>query len=136
MEGAHEITIATECDAWSEVLVESCEIARCEAMICRDEQTLRTLLSEDATWIHSSGQIDSRDEWIGKIRSGEARYLQIERMETRVRLFGDCAISAGVAEMRAVANGAERQLRNRYTNVWVNAAGQPRLVSCQSTKIS
>jgi len=120
---------------WSEASVEAHEVGRCNAMIAGDGGQLRSIFAEDATWVHSSGQVDSQESFITKIESGEVRYIEIGRTEAAVRIYGDCAISSGVAAMRAVAGTAERRIRNRYTNVWINEPCGQRLVSCQSTKL-
>lgn len=122
-------------DPWTVDTVEAMESARCAAMIAGDGSQLREMLSDDATWVHSSGQVDDRDGFVGKIENGASRYLTIERSETTVRLAGDAAIASGVATMEALANGQSRSLRNRYVNVWMLRNGQPILVSAQSTKL-
>ena len=89
-------------------LVEAAEQARCAAMIAADAPTLRGLLADDATWLHSSGALDSRDAFIAAIQTGAARYLTIDRTETAIRLYGDTAVSSGIAGMTALAGGQER----------------------------
>lgn len=120
---------------WTPDAVEAAETARCSAMTSADLPALRELFAEDATWIHSSGQVDRADAFIGKIESGASRYLCIERSETAVRLCGDVALATGIATMTALAGGEPRSLRNRYTNVWAMRDGVAELVSAQSTKL-
>lgn len=115
--------------------IEQVEHKRCDAMIAADGAALRRLFAEDATWVHSSGQSDSREAFIGKITSGASRYLTIDRSEATIRVYGSAAISSGIATMTAMAGGAPKSLRNRYVNVWVADGGSLRLVSAQSTKV-
>jgi len=120
---------------WTNGEIEHVEQERCDAMIAADGTALQRLFSDEATWIHSSGQIDSREAFIEKITSGASRYLTINRTETTIRLYGDVAVSAGIATMTAIAGGVSKSLRNRYVNVWVADGSGFRLVSAQSTKV-
>ena len=73
-------------------------------------------------------------EWAG-LRGGHTRYLEIRRSEERVHLHGDVAVITGVADMRASIDGTERQLRNRYTNVWAKSDEGWRMIAWQSTAV-
>ena len=136
MSFANDVRSASEAPPWTTEDLETAEAARCAAMIAGDGNALRALIAEDATWIHSSGQVDSRDRFIGKIEGGASCYLEIDRSETTTRLVGDVAIASGIATMDALADGAPRSMRNRYVNVWAMRHGHPVLVSAQSTKLA
>ena len=41
----------------------------------------------------------------------------------------------GVAHMRVSINGEERQLRNRYTNIWTKSEKGWRMIAWQSTAV-
>jgi uncharacterized protein (TIGR02246 family) len=127
--------IPTIAESWTVEAVEAAEAARCAAMIAGDAPHLRQLFSDDATWIHSSGQVDGREAFVEKIESGASRYLKIDRVETAVRRFGNAAIASGVAIMTALADCEPPSLRNRYVNVWALRHGRPVLVSAQSTRL-
>ncbi|MDA5194440.1 nuclear transport factor 2 family protein [Govanella unica] len=120
---------------WTLEATEMAEAARCSAMIAGDGAVLRDIFAEDSTWIHSSGQLDAREAFIGKIESGASQYLTIERSEITVRIYESVAIVSGIATMNVLAGGEPRSLRNRFTNMWAVRAGRPVLVSAQSTKI-
>lgn len=123
-------------ERWTIAAIEAAEERRCTAMIAADAAALRDILAEDATWIHSSGQVDDRRTFIDKITSGASVYLTIERRETTCRLYGEVGVSGGIATMTALAAGEPRSLRNRYINVWILRSAAPRLVSAQSTKVA
>ncbi len=69
------------------------------------------------------------------MRGGHTRYLEIRRSEERVHLHRDVAVVTGVADMRASIDGTERQLRNRYTNVWAKSDEGWRMIAWQSTAV-
>lgn len=128
-------TRPTHIARWTWDVVEAVEVARCSAMVSADASALRELFADDATWIHSSGQVDGANAFIGKIETGASRYLSIGRGDTAVRICSDVALASGIATMTALAGGEPRSLRNRYTNVWTLRDGNAKLVSAQSTKL-
>ncbi len=111
------------------------EARRCEAMVAADFGALDRLLSDALTWTHASARQDDKASFLAGLRGGHTRYLEIRRSEERVHLHGDVAVVTGVADMRASIDGTERQLRNRYTNVWAKSDEGWRMIAWQSTAI-
>ncbi len=111
------------------------EARRCDAMVAADVGALDQLLSNDLTWTHSSARQDTKASFLAGLQAGGTRYLEIKRSDEQVRLHGDAAVVTGIAHMRASINGEERQLRNRYTNVWTRSDEGWRMVAWQSTAV-
>ena len=111
------------------------EARRCDAMVAADIGALDQLLSDDLTWTHSSARQDTKTSFLAALQAGGTRDLQIRRSDEQVRLHGDVAVVTGVAHMRANINGEERQLRNRYTNVWAKTDEGWRMIAWQSTAV-
>lgn len=120
-------------DETSELL--GLEARRCDAMVAADVGALDRLLSDDLTWTHSSARQDTKASFLAGLQAGGTRYLEIKRLDEQVRVHGDVAVVTGVAHMRASINGEERQLRNRYTNVWTRSDEGWRMVAWQSTAV-
>ena len=111
------------------------EARRCDAMVAADVGALGRLLSDDLTWTHSSARQDTKVSFLAGLQAGGTRYLEIRRSDEQVRLHGEVAVITGVAHMRASINGEERQLRNRYTNVWTRSDEGWRMIAWQSTAV-
>ena len=111
------------------------ETRRCDAMVAADVGALDRLLSDDLTWTHSSARQDTKANFLAGLQAGGTRYLEIRRSDEQVRLHGEVAVITGVAHMRASINGEERQLRNRYTNVWTRSDEGWRMIAWQSTAV-
>ncbi len=111
------------------------EARRCEAMIAADFGALDRLLSDQLTWTHASAHRDDKASFLATLQAGRLRYLEIRRSEEQVRLHGKVAVVTGVADMRANINGEERQLRNRYTNVWATSDEGWQMIAWQSTAV-
>ena len=111
------------------------EARRYDAMVAADLVTLDTLLSDELTWTHASAHQDGKASFMAMLRAGNTRYFEIRRSEERVRIYGDVAVLNGIADIRASINGEERQLRNRYVNVWAKTGEAWQMVAWQSTAV-
>lgn len=110
--------------------------ARFEAQVKADVAALEKLLAAELTYVHSSGVLDSKDAYIGVIKSGKTKYKSIVPEEVTARTFGDVAIVNGKATIDLVSDGQDRHLILRYTDVWVKRDGRWQMVSWQSTRIN
>jgi len=111
------------------------EARRCAAMVAADFGALDRLLSDALTWTHASARQDDKASFLAGLHGGHTRYLEIRRSEERVHLHGDVAVVTAVADMRASIDGTERQLQNRYTNVWAKSDEGWRMIAWQSTAV-
>lgn len=120
-------------DPRQEVL--AADARRFAAMVKGDLAALEGLLTEDLTYTHSSGKVDTRTEFLESLRSGRLRYLAVEPSESAVRLQGDAAIVTGRADLRVSAQGQELTVPVRFIEVWVKSGGEWKLAAWQSTRI-
>ncbi|RQR51334.1 nuclear transport factor 2 family protein [Burkholderia sp. Bp9140] len=114
--------------------VKKLEESRWTAMMAADIDSLDRLLSDQLSWVHSSGHCDGKAELVRRIATGQVTYLSIERISD-VRAHGEgTVVITGQVQMRVLAEGREIELKNQYTNVWVNEHGRWQMVSWQSTQ--
>ena len=104
-------------------------------MVQNDVAALETLLADDLVYIHTTGRMESKRQFLDSLRSGALRYRSIEPSETVIRTAGDAAIVTGRAKMAVTINGADRNFEIRYTAVYRSTGGRWQLVSWQSTQI-
>jgi Domain of unknown function (DUF4440) len=110
--------------------------ARFEAQVKADVATLEKLLAPELTYVHSSGVLDSKDAYIGAIKSGKTKYKSIAPEEVSARTFGDVSIVTGKAAIVLVSDGKDREIIVRYTDVWVKRDGRWQMVSWHSTRLN
>jgi ketosteroid isomerase-like protein len=115
--------------------VRAADARRMAAMVKGDTAALTELLAEDLTYTHSTGQVETRAQFVESIGSGKLRYLAIEPSEVAVRLYGEMAIVTGRADMKVSAQGREQAFPIRFTEVWVKRGGHWRMAAWQSTRI-
>jgi Domain of unknown function (DUF4440) len=110
--------------------------ARFEAQVKADVATLEKLLAPELTYVHSSGVLDSKDGYIGAIKSGKTKYKSIVPEEVTARTFGDVTIVNGKATVDLLSDGKDVHLLLRYTDVWVKRDGKLQMVSWQATRFN
>ena len=92
-------------------------------------------MDDDLVWTHSSARTDTKASFLDALRTGGARYLEIKRSDEIIRVHGNLAVITAIADMQVVLQGEKRQLRNRYTNVWVKRDGSWKMLAWQSTAV-
>lgn len=120
-------------DPRQEVL--AADARRIAAMVQGDLKTLEGLLTEDLTYTHSNGQVETRAQFLEGMRSGTLRYLAVEPSDAVVRVHGETAIVTGRADLRVSAQGRELTVPVRFTEVWVKSGGIWKMAAWQSTRI-
>ncbi len=120
-------------DARQEIL--AADARRFAAMIQGDQAALDGLLAGDLTYTHSSGQVETKAQFLESLRSGTLRYLSAQPSDQAVRLYGDTAVVTGRAEVKVSNQGQEAALSLRFTEVWVRSGGAWKLTAWQSTRI-
>jgi ketosteroid isomerase-like protein len=119
-----------------EATIQDLDTQRMQAMVRGDLETLGRLLADDLTYTHASGVFDTKESLLSSISSGRLKYKSLERVDGRVRVFGNVAIATGHAAVQAQSalQGA-LSLKLLFTDVWVRQPdGRWRMVAWQSTR--
>jgi hypothetical protein len=111
------------------------ELQRFEAATKNDLDALGKLLSDDLTYTHSTGVLESKTVFLESLKSGTLQFKKIEPADLQVRVFGTTAVINGTATMAVISKGEAKDVHLRYTDVWVNSAGRWQMVAWQSTKL-
>ncbi len=104
-------------------------------MIAADTDTLAPLLGDDLTYIHSSGQRETKSEFLETVRSGAIRYRRIEPSQRATRRYRSVVIVTGTARVSIQQGGQDSVLSLRHTSVYAKRRGAWQLVSWQSTRL-
>jgi len=111
------------------------EDVRFKAMVAADVKLLDGLLHDALIYTHSSAVVDSKASYLEALGSGKTRYKSQKRFEERVRIYGDCALVTGRAEMEAEVNGVQKTLRLRYLDAWTKTPQGWKFVAWHSTSL-
>lgn len=101
-----------------------------------DHHTLESVMAEDCVLIDvMTGSEVPRAEFVGLIGSGRLAFQSIERLDSRVRLYGGTAIVTGQTRMSGRFDKQLFWVRSRYTHVYAEDHGRFRLVNAQGTPV-
>jgi ketosteroid isomerase-like protein/catechol 2,3-dioxygenase-like lactoylglutathione lyase family enzyme len=109
---------------------------RFRAMVENDIEHLDTLLADDLVYVHTTGDVESKPEFLQRLRSGSLRYRSIEPKDVRVRTYGNTAVVTGRSHVAVTNRGADRELDMLYTAVYTANGGRWQLASWQSTTLA
>jgi hypothetical protein len=113
------------------------EKTRVNALVHDDIPALEKLFADDLTYVHSSGVLESKAEFLGRLRSGERKYLSMEHdTGAALRSYSDAAILAGSTKVAVTFRGQSQNLHLRFTETWLKRAGQWQVVAWHATKIA
>lgn len=111
------------------------EEQRYRAMIQADLPALEKLLADDLVYVHSSGSIESKEQFLASIRSGGLKYKKITPEDPRYRIAGNLAVVTGKSSVEVERDGKPQSFRLRFTAVYEKAAAGWRMVSWQTTRL-
>jgi ketosteroid isomerase-like protein len=96
---------------------------------------LAKILDDSYQHIHGTGLVESREEFLGALRSGARKYEPIQLEEVKTRLFGECAVVTGKFALKVSIKGKMMEGVNRFSFVVVKTSQGPKIVSFQATAI-
>jgi ketosteroid isomerase-like protein len=106
------------------------------AMIAMDYAGLDDLLSDDLSYVHSTGVVESKAAYVAALPRGLYEYGAITRRDSTTQVFGTCAVTRGMIEMLVgQAGSAKNTIRLQHVLVWVKQAATWRLTLRQATRI-
>ncbi|HXF99252.1 MAG TPA: nuclear transport factor 2 family protein [Bacteroidota bacterium] len=141
---AGTLTAAMSAPAWTQEHGETAsgilafEDARFAAMLSADTSTLARMLADDLAYVHSTGRVETKAEFLTAIGSGALRYLTFSPDERRVILLdSSSAVIVGRIRGTVTVNGRNVVLDARYTAVYHREKQQGwKLRAWQSTRIT
>ena len=104
------------------------EDRRYRAMLDADVAVLDELCADELSYAHSSGVRDTKDEYLGKVRSGFYVYRRIHHPTERVEIVGDTAVVIGRMTADLTVRGTAKTIDNLALAVWVRTPAGWRLL--------
>ena len=94
------------------------------------------MLDDTLIYAHSTGIIESKDEYLGKLRSGAQKYTAITHEKTTVRVHGNAAVVHSVGRM--VGTNAAGPFNNHLMimHTWIKSGGKWLLAAHQTTQLA
>ena len=115
--------------------IRSAEQAWAKAVVSRDMAALDRILGDKLIYAHATGAIESKEDYLGRLRSGAQKYDSIQHESIRVVPYGNCAVSHSIVRMTGVSNGKPFNDHVMMLNVWEKQDGSWRLAAHQTPKL-
>lgn len=119
-----------------ETEVRAADTARVRATLQADTDRLAQLLSDNLTYGHLDGRVQTKEEFITAVKTGRVKYEAYDYDEVQVsRATDDVAIMTGRARLRASAGTVHVEFALRFLSIWRREDGAWRLLAYQSTRL-
>jgi ketosteroid isomerase-like protein len=105
------------------------------AVVAQDFAKLDRVLDAKLIYAHSTGKVESKEEYLKRLHTGAQKYDAIEYEKTAVHVYGDTAVAHSHLTMRGTSNGAPFNDHVMMLDVWVKAGGRWQLTAHQTTKV-
>jgi ketosteroid isomerase-like protein len=106
-----------------------------EACVHADVAKLDQVLADDLTYTHSSGQAQTKAEFIATVREGKVRYRSIEFQQSSARVYEKTAVTNSEVRVNITVDGRDVSVHARFLHIWVKQNGRWQLAAHQGTKI-
>ena len=106
-----------------------------QACVQADVGKLGEILPDDLTYTHSSGETQTKAEFIATVHEGKTRYRSIEFQKSSARLYGNTAVTNNEVRVNLTVDGRDVSVHARFLHIWVKQDGRWQLAAHQGTKI-
>jgi ketosteroid isomerase-like protein len=105
------------------------------AVVARDFGALERIYSDQLIYAHSTGRVETKAQYLDRLKSGTQQYEKIEFQNTTIHTYGDSAAALSHVHISGKSNGQPFDDRLIMLHLWVKAKGAWRLAAHQTTKM-
>ena len=107
--------------------------ARRAALVAGDVAALAELVADGARYGHANGRVDTKEELLASLASGELRYRGIRYHGVDAREVGGAFVVTGRQTVEVTSGGRDVTSESVFVAVYTHTRGRWRLVAYQST---
>ncbi|MBI4874368.1 MAG: nuclear transport factor 2 family protein [Acidobacteria bacterium] len=115
--------------------IRAAEAAWAKAVVAKDAASLGRLLGDQLIYGHSTGVVDTKSDYIGKLNSGRQKYAGIEHQSMTVKMHGNTAIVNARVHMWGVNPDGKFDDQLMMLHVWLKTGPAWQLVGHQTSKL-
>ena len=105
------------------------------ALLAKDSVSLSSLLADDVTYVHSTGNVQTKSQLIRDVMSGVQDYKSIEPSDMQVRIYDNTGVVTLKLKVNVINGGKPLDLNMYVTLTWVKMNGDWKLVARQSVRV-
>lgn len=120
----------------SEQAVLAAHEQRRTATIQGDADAVGAMMTEDLTFTHANGVMESKAQFLDAVETGRLDYQTLADEELQVRVYGDTGIVSGTVRIVVDASGTEIDIRVLFTELWVKKGAAWKMVLWHATNAS
>ncbi len=106
------------------------------ALLGKDSVALSRLLSDDVTYGHTNGLIQTKQQLIHDVMTGVQDYKTITPGHMDIRTYGNTAVVVMGSSVNMIFAGKQLDLQMMITLTWIKMNNDWKLVARQSVKIN
>jgi hypothetical protein len=110
------------------------ESQRRAALIAGDLKTLESLFSDEMTYTHTTGKVDTKKSYLESLRSG-VRYEAMDLSDVNIARYDNTVVMVGLAQIAVKSPSGPIRFRARFTGVWARQQERWRFVAWQTTRL-
>lgn len=119
----------------AEEQIRQAEKAWAAAVTSNDFAALDRILHDELIYAHSTGVVETKAQYIGRLRTGAQKYDSIVHEKITVKLHGEAAVAHSVVHMKGHSDKRPFDDRLMMMHLWVKRGGQWRLAAHQTTNL-
>ena len=100
-----------------------------------DVPVIERIVAEDYVTTAADGNVLTRAQDLAALKAGDVKFEKAGIEEMRVRVFGDSAVTTGIAFFVGTAGGRRFEGRERFTDTWVKRDGRWVAVASHNTRL-
>lgn len=116
--------------------LQKAEKAWAQAVAKQDLKSVGGMLSDKLIYAHSTGIVESKDEYLGKMKSGSQKYTAITHEGMKIVEHGDTAVVHSTVRMQGSTKGEPFDNKLMMIHVWVKEGGNWKLAAHQTTRLN
>ena len=107
-----------------------------DAVVKKDLAFLEGIWADDYAWTASDGNVWSKAQTLGSLKSGEDAVLSVRTDDVKVRVYGDAAVVTGRSTFNETFQGKDVSGSERFTDTWVKRSGRWKCVAMHCSRIA
>jgi ketosteroid isomerase-like protein len=105
-----------------------------KAMIDGSETALNNIAADILTYGHSSGKVETKQEFVSTLVSGKSDFVSIDLTDQTIQVNGDVAIVRHLLSAQTNDGGKPGEVKLKILTVWQKQKGGWKMVARQAVK--